>query len=122
MGRLVVAIATTIVQILTKDGRFVREYDDSAGAAGLRSAERHDLHRGLGVDRARSPWVAAGVRIGTSRTASDTFIRATRPMRLRARWAKGSHRRRGTLHRRSHLRGVTKYVKHSVKTAPASLY
>jgi len=110
MDRLVVADRHTIaVQILTKDGRFVPEYDDFGRSSGLRSTRTTRLTADSESTERVSPWVAAGGPRASGRQGA-TFIPAHKgPMRL-GRMAK-DRSTRGTSTPPSQPPRVTKYVK-----------
>ena len=75
-GRLIVADRHNHrIQILTKDGKFVREYDDFGRTSGLAiDRRRHDLHGRLGVDRRVHPGWQRGIRIGSLKDGKVTIF------------------------------------------------
>jgi DNA-binding beta-propeller fold protein YncE len=116
MGRLVVADRHNHrVQILTKDGRFVREYDDFGRSSGL-AIDRNDTiytADSESTERVHPGW-QRGVRIGSLKDGKvTTFIPAHKTDAPEGAMGEGiAIDAAGNVYTaEANLRGVTKYVK-----------
>ena len=116
MGRLVVADRHNHrVQILTKDGRFVREYDDFGRSSGL-AIDRNDTiytADSESTERVHPGW-QRGVRIGSLKDGKvTTFIPAHKTDAPEGAMGEGiAIDSAGNVYTaEANLRGVTKYVK-----------
>jgi len=116
MGRLVVADRHNHrVQILTKDGRFVREYDDFGRSSGL-AIDRNDTiytTDSESTERVHPGW-QRGVRIGSLKDGKvTTFIPAHKTDAPEGAMGEGiAIDSAGNIYTaEANLRGVTKYVK-----------
>jgi DNA-binding beta-propeller fold protein YncE len=116
MGRLIVADRHNHrIQILTKDGRFVREYDDFGRSSGL-AIDRNDViytADSESTDRVHPGW-QRGIRIGNLKDGKVTaFIPAHKTDAPEGAMGEGiAIDAAGNIYTaEANLRGVTKYVK-----------